>query len=112
MKAKACFRNAYLKATEHGLIYVEGFAAGTYKDGPYGAFHHAWCLDPSLRVIDTTLVEPETYLYFGVPLIISIARKRMLQHERRSAYVVSALAPDGLFVPLDEGEDFIEVQGM
>jgi hypothetical protein len=110
MAAKACFGNAYLKATEHGLIYVEGFAAGTHRDGPRVAFHHAWCLDPSLRVIDTTLVDPEEYVYFGVPIRISVVRKRMLKMQARSVIVTSTLAPDGLFVPFDEGEDIIDAR--
>jgi hypothetical protein len=44
-----CYHNAYHLARKHGLVYVEGYAAGLIP------VLHAWCCAPgSTQVIDPT----------------------------------------------------------
>lgn len=57
---KECYKNAYVAANEHGLIYVEGYAAGIIPS------QHAWCIDQNNKVIEVTW-EEAGHGYFGVP---------------------------------------------
>lgn len=75
---KECFRNAYLLAVEHNLIYYEGYAMGVIP------VLHAWCLDKDFHVIDTTW-ETGTE-YFGVFFSIKYVSKVLL--ERKSYGVI------------------------
>lgn len=59
---KQCFCNSFHLAIENDdLIYVEGFAVNLIP------IAHAWCVDKTGKVIDTTWANPEECEYFGVP---------------------------------------------
>lgn len=61
-RPKECYRNAFELLTENlDLVYCEGYCSGLIP------FMHAWVTDKEGSVIDNTLPDPETRLYFGVP---------------------------------------------
>src|ERR1700744_3099784 len=56
---KYCFDNSQrLMRKRKNLRYFEGYA--THNDIGF-AFHHAWCVDLSGRIVDVTLEHPEAY---------------------------------------------------
>lgn len=77
----ACFRNAAMYAVEHGLRYVEGYAAGIIP------VHHGWCADDDGNVVEVTWKEIGS-IYYGVEFPpMSVKRGAVLFNERnRSVY--------------------------
>lgn len=83
---KQCFKNAAEFAIWDGsrpkalqdldLTYVEGYAMRPSLGIP---IHHAWLETPSGEVIDTTWRDPETCLYWGVPIPADALRLVLLK---------------------------------
>lgn len=68
-----CFMNSLNLALEYpDLVYVEGYAIPDL-DIPI-PIHHAWCLDPDRRVVDTTW-SVHGVDYAGIPIKTNFASK-------------------------------------
>jgi len=89
---KACFRNAYLNASEDPdrFVYCEGYC----WDDSFN-FQHAWFVErraPNLA-LDTTLRRDEDHEYYGVPLRWAYVRDKVMAgwSQGGEAYVGSIL---------------------
>ena len=72
--ARQCYYNAGMLALENPeLAYVEGFGL---RPGLIPV-HHAWCLDPDGRVVETTWPFDEAAEYWGIPLRTDFLREQV-----------------------------------
>jgi hypothetical protein len=74
---KECFLNSATLASDETGFYCEGAAL---KVGETVPFHHAWVTRDDRHVIDVTLVDPESYLFFGVIFPSPIFAEIFLSH--------------------------------
>ena len=66
---RACFENTLHLCVDHPeLTYVEGYAVAGMP------LHHAWAVDRSGRVVDTTWDDPQGRAYFGIPFNTAYAK--------------------------------------
>jgi hypothetical protein len=78
-----CFQNATELAFENkDLTYCEGYgsASSVLRTGLEIPMVHAWCIDPSGRVIDSTWDEPENGVYYGIPFLNSFLRSLLIKN--------------------------------
>ena len=72
---KLCFMNSYHLAESRNMTYVEGFAISKGVPIP---LHHAWVVDQSGEVIETTWRDPGDF-YFGIALDLSFIHHVMFE---------------------------------
>lgn len=77
-KPKMCFMNAANMAMSHSsLTYQEGYIDMPGIDG--FNIHHAWCIDGSGNVVDSTLSDPQNHTYFGVSIPLSELQSELVR---------------------------------
>jgi hypothetical protein len=69
---KCCFGNSIIAAVKYGLRYVEGFAVANLGIRLHLPVHHAWNVDSSGRLYDSTW-KPIGLAYFGVEFSVERA---------------------------------------